>query len=47
MPVLTSGAGLLAHAHADNEQIDLNELRKSVEFLAAYILKQTGTAQSL
>ncbi|MCC6352881.1 MAG: M20/M25/M40 family metallo-hydrolase [Verrucomicrobiae bacterium] len=44
MPVLTFGAGKLAHAHADNEQIDLEELRSSAEFLAIFLLRHTGTA---
>ncbi|HPA20200.1 MAG TPA: M20/M25/M40 family metallo-hydrolase [Verrucomicrobiae bacterium] len=45
MPVLTFGAGKLAHAHADNEQINLGELRSAVEFLALFLLRHTGTAQ--
>lgn len=44
MPVLTFGAGKLAHAHADNEQINLEELRSAVEFLAIFLLRHTGTA---
>ena len=43
MSVLTGGAGKLQHAHSDAEQMDLDELVKGVEFLAHYILKQTGT----
>ncbi len=37
MPVLTSGPGLLAHAHADHEQLKIDELIAFAEFLALYI----------
>jgi acetylornithine deacetylase/succinyl-diaminopimelate desuccinylase-like protein len=43
MPVLTFGPGTLAHAHSDQEQISLDEARVAVEFLAMFLLKQTGT----
>ncbi|MCX6900813.1 MAG: M20/M25/M40 family metallo-hydrolase [Verrucomicrobia bacterium] len=43
MPVLTFGPGTLAHAHSDQEQISLEEARAAVEFLAVFLLKQTGT----
>ena len=43
MPVLTSGPGHLRHAHSDAEQLDLDELRTAAEFLAIYLLRQTGT----
>lgn len=43
LPVVTFGPGTLAHAHADNEQIALEEARAAVEFLAVFLLKQTGT----
>ncbi|OHE81704.1 MAG: hypothetical protein A2107_02570 [Verrucomicrobia bacterium GWF2_62_7] len=43
MPVLTFGPGTLAHAHSDQEQISLEEARSAVEFLAMFLLKQTGT----
>ena len=43
MPVLTSGPGRLAHAHSDDEQLDLEEIRRCVEFLAIYILNATAT----
>jgi acetylornithine deacetylase/succinyl-diaminopimelate desuccinylase-like protein len=43
MPVLTFGPGHLAHAHADNEQIKLEEIRAAAEFLAVFLLRQTGT----
>jgi acetylornithine deacetylase/succinyl-diaminopimelate desuccinylase-like protein len=44
MPVVTFGPGTLAHAHSDQEQISLDEARAAVEFLAMFLLKQTGTA---
>jgi acetylornithine deacetylase/succinyl-diaminopimelate desuccinylase-like protein len=43
MDVLTFGPGLLAHAHSDIEQIEIAELLQAVEFLAMFLLKQTGT----
>ncbi|MCX6908811.1 MAG: M20/M25/M40 family metallo-hydrolase [Verrucomicrobia bacterium] len=43
MPVLTFGPGTLAHAHSDQEQLSLGEARAAVEFLAVFLLKQTGT----
>ena len=42
LPVLTAGPGLLAHAHSDQEQIAIDDLVKSAEFLAYFILKQMG-----
>jgi acetylornithine deacetylase/succinyl-diaminopimelate desuccinylase-like protein len=45
LPVLTCGPGLLAHAHGDQEQIDIDDMVKSAEFLAYFILKQTGTLE--
>ena len=45
MNVLTTGAGLLGCAHSDDEFIDVREMVKTAEFLAYYILKQTGTVQ--
>jgi acetylornithine deacetylase/succinyl-diaminopimelate desuccinylase-like protein len=41
--VLTFGPGQLIHAHSDQEQIDLEEIRAAVEFLAIFLLRQTGT----
>lgn len=41
--VLTFGSGKLDHAHSDNEQLDLEEMRKAIETLVYWILKQTGT----
>ncbi|HOX59226.1 MAG TPA: M20/M25/M40 family metallo-hydrolase [Candidatus Paceibacterota bacterium] len=43
MQVLTFGPGQLAFAHSDQEQIALEELRAAVEFLALFLLRQTGT----
>ncbi|MFZ2642916.1 MAG: M20/M25/M40 family metallo-hydrolase [Verrucomicrobiia bacterium] len=43
MPVLTFGPGTLAHAHSDQEQLSLEEARAAVEFIAMFLLKQTGT----
>ena len=43
MPVLTFGPGELAFAHSDHEQIALHDIVKSVEFLALFLLGQTGT----
>ncbi|MBN2449299.1 MAG: M20/M25/M40 family metallo-hydrolase, partial [Lentisphaeria bacterium] len=42
MPVLTCGAGQLAHAHADSEHIDLDELLDSAAFLGVYLLRRAG-----
>jgi acetylornithine deacetylase/succinyl-diaminopimelate desuccinylase-like protein len=43
MPVLTFGPGELALAHSDSEQIALRDIEKAVEFLALFLLRQTGT----
>ena len=43
MPVLTFGPGQLVYAHSDQEQIDVDEIRAAVEFLAVFLLLQTGT----
>jgi acetylornithine deacetylase/succinyl-diaminopimelate desuccinylase-like protein len=43
MQVLTFGPGQLAVAHSDQEQIELEEIRAATEFLAVFLLKQTGT----
>jgi len=45
MQVLTFGPGQLAFAHSDQEQISLDELRAAAEFLALFLLQQTGTAK--
>jgi acetylornithine deacetylase/succinyl-diaminopimelate desuccinylase-like protein len=47
MPVLTFGPGKLAHAHSDQEQMDLDELRSAVEFLVIFLLRQTGTLSQI
>jgi acetylornithine deacetylase/succinyl-diaminopimelate desuccinylase-like protein len=44
--VITTGAGKLEHAHGDGEQIALDELVQSVEFLVRYVLRETGTGRS-
>jgi acetylornithine deacetylase/succinyl-diaminopimelate desuccinylase-like protein len=43
MPVLTFGPGQLVHAHSDHEQIAIEEIRAAAEFLATFLLLQTGT----
>jgi len=43
MEVLTFGPGLLAHAHSDQEQVEVDDVRAAVEFLTLFILRQTGT----
>jgi acetylornithine deacetylase/succinyl-diaminopimelate desuccinylase-like protein len=43
MQVLTFGPGQLTFAHSDQEQIAVDEIRAAVEFLAVFLLKQTGT----
>jgi acetylornithine deacetylase/succinyl-diaminopimelate desuccinylase-like protein len=43
MPVLTFGPGELAVAHSDREQVALRDVAKAAEFLALFLLRQTGT----
>jgi acetylornithine deacetylase/succinyl-diaminopimelate desuccinylase-like protein len=43
MQVLTFGPGQLTFAHSDQEQIAVDDIRAAVEFLAVFLLKQTGT----
>jgi acetylornithine deacetylase/succinyl-diaminopimelate desuccinylase-like protein len=43
MEVLTFGPGQLVHAHSDREQIAIAEVRRAAEFLAIFLLRQTGT----
>jgi acetylornithine deacetylase/succinyl-diaminopimelate desuccinylase-like protein len=43
MPVLTFGPGQLIHAHSDREQISISEIQSAAEFLALFLLLQTGT----
>jgi acetylornithine deacetylase/succinyl-diaminopimelate desuccinylase-like protein len=45
LPVLTFGPGQLAWAHSDQEQIELDEIIRAAEFLALFLLVQTGTIQ--
>jgi acetylornithine deacetylase/succinyl-diaminopimelate desuccinylase-like protein len=47
MPVLTFGPGRLAYAHSDSEQIELEEIIQAAEFLALFLLAQTGTVETL
>ncbi len=42
MDVLTFGPGHLVHAHSDQEQIQLADIQKAAEFLALFLLRQTG-----
>jgi acetylornithine deacetylase/succinyl-diaminopimelate desuccinylase-like protein len=43
MPVTTSGPGELHFAHADNEQIYLPDLFRSIVFNALYLIRETGS----
>ncbi|HTB84213.1 MAG TPA: M20/M25/M40 family metallo-hydrolase, partial [Candidatus Sulfotelmatobacter sp.] len=43
MPVLTFGPGELAVAHSDSEQIVVKDIARAAEFLALFLLRQTGT----
>lgn len=43
MAVLTFGPGQLAFAHSDAEQISVEEIRAASEFLALFLLQETGT----
>jgi len=43
LEVLTFGPGQLAHAHSDQEQIELDDIRRAAEFVAVFLLRQTGT----
>ncbi len=43
MDVLTFGPGELAHAHSDQEQIVVRDLARAAEFLALFLLRQTGS----
>lgn len=43
LQVLTFGPGQLAFAHSDHEQIAIEEIRVAAEFLALFLLRQTGT----
>jgi acetylornithine deacetylase/succinyl-diaminopimelate desuccinylase-like protein len=43
LTVITTGPGSLRYAHSDHEHIDIPEMVRFAEFLAYFILKQTGT----
>jgi len=43
MAVLTTGAGALACAHADDEHVNMKDVAQAAKFLAYFILAQTGT----
>jgi acetylornithine deacetylase/succinyl-diaminopimelate desuccinylase-like protein len=45
MQVLTFGPGELVHAHSDQEQVRLEDLRKAAEFLALFIARQAGASR--
>jgi acetylornithine deacetylase/succinyl-diaminopimelate desuccinylase-like protein len=45
MQVLTFGPGQLSYAHSDQEQIAVADVRKAAEFLALFLLRQTGTKE--
>ena len=45
MPVLTSGAGLLQYAHSDSEQVLVEDLLKSIAFVAIYLLQEAGVSR--
>jgi len=43
MAVITTGPGSLRYAHSESEQVNIPDVIRFAEFLAHYILKQTGT----
>ena len=43
LPVLTAGPGSLEFAHSDREHVDMTEMTRFAEFLAYFILMQTGS----
>ncbi len=43
MPVITSGVGMLACAHSNDEQLRLSELWKTIEFCTLFLLRETGS----
>ena len=43
MPVITMGAGTLASAHSEREQVDTRDVARMAESLCYFILRQTGT----
>jgi hypothetical protein len=44
IPVVTTGPGHLRYAHADDEQIDIDEMVRFAEFLARLIIRRCGVA---
>jgi acetylornithine deacetylase/succinyl-diaminopimelate desuccinylase-like protein len=46
MPVLTTGPGELRFAHADDEQLNLQDLFTSIAFTSLYLLLETGSGHS-
>ena len=46
MPVITSGPGALKYAHADNENMHIPDLFKSIRFLVDFILRETGSCKT-
>jgi acetylornithine deacetylase/succinyl-diaminopimelate desuccinylase-like protein len=44
MDVLTFGPGKLVHAHSDDEQVRLDDVRLGAEFLALFIARQAGVS---
>jgi acetylornithine deacetylase/succinyl-diaminopimelate desuccinylase-like protein len=43
MPVITSGVGVLACAHSNDEMLYLPELWKTIEFCVLFLLRETGS----
>ncbi len=43
MPVITSGVGMLACAHSNDERLQLSELWKTIEFCTLFLLRETGS----
>jgi len=43
MPVITSGAGHLKSAHADDEHISIPDLLKAIQFTTLFLLRETGS----
>lgn len=46
LTVLTGGPGHLVHAHADDEQIKLDEVADFARFIAAFILRRCGVVST-
>jgi acetylornithine deacetylase/succinyl-diaminopimelate desuccinylase-like protein len=43
MPVITTGAGSLEHAHSDREHLRLADMFRIVRFVSLFTLRETGT----